>query len=310
MNIINNKTSSCKESKRLINVLRDILNKENKVSYDEFKEIVSDFVLKLMYFYLYRNDLLDHKKFNNYSFEIKDVNRPIDGVYMPFDTKIIIDEKCIKRLYNGEILALTSLFHELTHFKVDVDLYTHKPDFDLYRILKEDLLQISTIEEIDDFKVKDESKREKYYRSNYDLHSEEVYSNIISYVYLLRFLDYASISLDSQMVKYIKQTADIQNDNWNNYERNFVYVSSLNDNYLGLYDAFDFVIQYNKDWISEYPMLSYEYYLDNSGRVVKRNDEELLDILNEEESPVVKEFINDIIDQRRKLSLEKEKKLN
>ena len=310
MNIINNKTSSCKESKRLINVLRDILNKENKVSYDEFKEIVSDFVLKLMYFYLYRNDLLNDEKFSNYSFEIKDMNRQVDGVYMPFNTKIVMDEKCIKRLYNGEIFALSSLFHELTHFKVDVDLYTHKPDFDLYRILKEDLLQSSTIEEMDDFKGKDEGERKNYYRTNYDLHSEEVYSNIISYVYLLRFLDYALISLDSQMVKYIKQIADNQNDNWNNYERNFVYVSSLNDNYLGLYDAFDFVIQYNKDWISEYAMLSYEYYLDNSGRVVKRTDEELLDILNEEESPVVKEFINDIIDQRRKLSLEKEKKLN
>lgn len=60
---------------------------------------------------------------------------------------------------------------------------------------------------------------------------------------------------------------------------------------MNINDAFDLQLKYNKKWLEEYPLLKIEYYIDESGNIVKRNIEELREVLKIETDNKRKEFI-------------------
>ena len=78
---------------------------------------------------------------------------------------------------------------------------------------------------------------------------------------------------------------------WNNEKRDVSMVIDINDNYMNINDAFDFQLRDNKKWLEEYPLLKIEYYIDEYGNIVKRNIQELRELLKIETDNKKKEFI-------------------
>ena len=78
---------------------------------------------------------------------------------------------------------------------------------------------------------------------------------------------------------------------WNNEKRDVSMVIDINDNYMNINDAFDFQLRDNKKWLEEYPLLKIEYYIDEYGNIVKRNFQELRELLKIETDNKRKEFI-------------------
>lgn len=78
---------------------------------------------------------------------------------------------------------------------------------------------------------------------------------------------------------------------WNNETRDLTRVSDFNYNYMSINNIFDFQLRYNKKWLEEYPLLKIEYYMDESGNIVKRNIGELREVLKIETDNKRKEFI-------------------
>lgn len=60
---------------------------------------------------------------------------------------------------------------------------------------------------------------------------------------------------------------------------------------MNINDIFDFQLRYNKKWLEEYQLLKIEYYVDEHGNIVKRNIEELRELLKIEKDNKRKEFI-------------------
>lgn len=78
-------------------------------------------------------------------------------------------------------------------------------------------------------------------------------------------LDYSNLKkLD--LLNYI---LELEN-NWNNYNRDSSHITCFNDNQIILYEAFEYQLNYNKNWLQEFPILKYEYYLDKDNNLIKR----------------------------------------
>ena len=60
---------------------------------------------------------------------------------------------------------------------------------------------------------------------------------------------------------------------------------------MNINDIFDFQLRYNKKWLEEYQLLKIEYYVDEHGNIIKRNIEELRELLKIEKDNKRKKFI-------------------
>ena len=136
MNLLNLKIIKNQDFKDLINALKDINNKTKvTISNHEFKELLINFFYAIMKSYLTKSNLLDNKNYQNFSFQIQELPRNIDGKYVIKESTIIINESIILDIYHGNFHNLKTIFHELNHFKVDCDLENSIPNINLYRIL-------------------------------------------------------------------------------------------------------------------------------------------------------------------------------
>lgn len=298
MNLLNLKIIKNQDFKDLINALKDINNKTKvTISYHEFKELLINFFYAIMKSYLTKSNLLDNKNYQNFSFQIQELPRNIDGKYVIKESTIIINESIILDIYHGNLHNLKTIFHELNHFKIDCDLENSIPNINLYRILKEKLLYSSTIEPEDYYKTK-EAKSIDYYDSNYNLYSCEIMVELNAIKDLLLFftlieLDYSNLK-ELDLLNYI---LELEN-NWNNYNRDSSHVTCFNDNQINLYEAFEYQLNYNKNWLQEFPILKYEYYLDKDNNLIKRTIPELIILLKNETDSKIQKFLYKLINSR------------
>ena len=73
------------------------------------------------------------------------VNRSTN--YSPkFSATILLDKKVINDIYLGKINSMTTIFHELNHFKVLYDIKLGRITIDLIRCIKEQLLREKSLE--------------------------------------------------------------------------------------------------------------------------------------------------------------------
>lgn len=272
------------------------------ISYNEFKETIEAFVEKIMREYL---ENTDYYYILSRCIIKSNLIKKIRGEYESENNTIIINEDVIKKIYDGEILELITIFHELNHFKVLFDLRLEKINFNLIRIAKEKLISLSEDDGIKDIK-KDEFGLEnsQYYVDNYDLHSEELFVDNEAIKDFIYFCQLAGIQLGQSDLDYLENRTSSNFKFYENYLRDFRSNINFNSNYLDFEEAFDMIIRKKPEWI-QCPQLKIEYYLDENGQVKRRNKEELLQLQSSTDDEEIKQVIQEILEREGKKRLDK-----
>lgn len=280
MELINKNIVNNRYFKVVDKVIRDILHKRKKDTvYEAFKSHLIFLGESIMKNYLEETGLIKDERFEKIRFSSGNLSGKILGSH--YEGNIVIDEKVIVGLYNGKLDMLEAFFHELNHFKIYCDIEVGTPNICLYRILKEQLIR--------------ESIGTQYYDTNYSLYSEEIYVEFLALMDFLKFIKLIEHKrFDTVFDELIGATStrlkDIIN-RWSNETRNLYRVINFNNDYMNINDIFDLQLRDNKKWLEEYPLLKIEYYIDESGNIVKRNIGELRELLKIETDNKRKEFI-------------------
>ena len=283
------------------------LNKEELrpvISYDEFKETIKAFVEKIMGTLLENTDYYKDK----YSCTFKQMRLSDRGKFSPKNNEITINEDVIEKLYYGNLSEMITIFHELNHFKIKYELKSGKINQDLVRIVKEELLRISSS---DPFDEKNTIKKgttyinDDYYECNYRVFSEEKVAEIDAIKNLIFFLKTAGINLSEPEMQELERRIANNNRQYENYLRDLRYNFNFNSYFLDFEEAFDVMIIYNPDWL-KFPQLGIEYYQDENGKVKKRTIEQLQEMLNNETDEDKKQYINQLLTPNRQKRLSKQ----
>lgn len=156
-------------------------NKDNLkplILYDEFKETLTNFIEEIMNDYLIKFGNINEKG----SCEIVKFKKV--KAWDCIDTKIRLDEDIVKDIFLGNLTIFTP-YHELTHFKYNVDIASGKIYNELVRYFKERFDGITYIKGYNDF----------YYFLNYDCISNETLANMEGIYNLAKILDMMKIYL-------------------------------------------------------------------------------------------------------------------
>ena len=283
MELINKNIVNNRHFKIVEKVIRDILHKRKKDTvYEAFKSHLVFLGESIMKNYLEETGLIKDERFKKIRFSSGNLSGKILGSH--YEGNIVIDEKVIEGLYNGKLDMLETFFHELNHFKIYCDINMGIPNICLYRILKEKLVR----ESID-------KHNRNYYDTNYSLYSEEIYVEFLTLIDFLKFIKLIDHKrFDSVFDELIEATStrlkDIIN-RWSNETRNLYRVIHFNNDYMNINPIFDLQLRDHKKWSEEYPLLKIEYYIDEYGNIVKRNFQELRELLKIETDNKRKEFI-------------------
>ena len=283
MELINKNIVNNRHFKIVEKVIRDILHKRKKDTvYEAFKSHLIFLGESIMKNYLEETGLVKDERFKKNRFSSGNLSGKMLGCH--YEGNIVIDDKVIEGLYNGKLDMLETFFHELNHFKIYCDINMGIPNICLYRILKEKLVR----ESID-------KHNRNYYDTNYSLYSEETYVELLTLIDFLKFIKLVDSKRFDSVFDELREATSIRLksiiEKWNNENRDLSRVINFNDNYMNINDIFDFQLRYNKKWLEEYQLLKIEYYVDEHGNIVKRNIEELRELLKIEKDNKRKKFI-------------------
>lgn len=283
MELINKNIVNNRHFKIVEKVIRDTLHKRKiDTVYAAFESHLIFLGESIMKNYLEETELVKDERFKEIRFSSGKL--PSKRLGCHYKGNIVIDEKVIEGLYNGKLEMLEVFFHELNHFKIYCDINRGVPNIHLYRIVKEKL----TRESID-------KHDRNYYDANYSLYSEEIYVEFLALMDFLKFIKLVDPKRFDLRFYELREPINIKLKNiikrWNNEKRDVSMVIDINDNYMNINDAFDFQLRDNKKWLEEYPLLKIEYYIDEYGNIVKRNFQELRELLKIETDNKRKEFI-------------------
>lgn len=268
-------------------------NKTMAISYEEFKDKIISFGKTIMKNYAMQNNL--NKYANNLEFSIKRLPLRLRGSYISNENTVVINEDVIEKLYKGDILEMLTIFHELNHFKVYLDLKRENTSYKLIQMLKEKLLRYSI--NADEIRLSHNKGQQEdtYYKCNYALYREENYVQINGITDLLILVEKMGIELSEKQKKTLDKLLSTAMDNYTNYDRDFTYVLSFNNFHMSFEEAFDIVLKRHPKWLENFPVLKYEYYKDVEGKIVKRTTKELEELLNKQTQSETKGFIKYLI---------------
>lgn len=325
MNLICEKTLEKESGKKILNLIRDVIYGiekdkefcfEKLISYENFKNVIHDFILDVMKTFLKSNKIEDECVVY-----IKQLPKGTKGLFL--DNKkgnnfLVINECVIKELYDGDIEQFIVIFHELNHFKVKYDIRISEINDDIVRIIKEKLIRESSQDPFNEIgSIKSIKKgymyvNDDYYRSNYELYSEEVYANIKAqedYLFMLKSLT-KNPNIQADIINFFqseyKGTFEKNKKHYDNHQRDFRANFNFNSYFLSYEEAFDLLIKDNPNWL-QYPQIAIEYYKDENGIIHKRDESQLIELFNNTENLQQKEYIefliakNDTKDNKKKM---------
>lgn len=205
-------------------------NRHSTISYNSFKKNLEKFAREVMSTYL------SNTPFGNVSSYCIVTKHDYAGTFLDKDNinLIIINEDVVKEMYKGTIWAITTLLHELNHFKVKYDLKLGYINSDLIRILKERLISTSSTYPSFIKSCHHENTENKYYDNNYKYFSEENYVDMASLADFLYIIKNSKLKITKQqaygMYKLMKKKEsdysfhirDVSDNlNFNSYEVDF-----------------------------------------------------------------------------------------
>lgn len=205
------------------------------------------------------------------------------------------------------------MFHELYHYKVQVDIKKGIVNDEIAKCIKEGLLDnlSRNSDNINSFKTKGaycelHYSNNYYYTDNYRNYFEECLANISAYKTIKVFLILVAKINNYPMgsIEKAKEEFDNTYDGkileaeqlYENRIKNFVHTTlPINSYYADFDEIFDCFIKDNKKWL-EYEIISLEYVLDKeTGKVRKRTMEELYTL---KENSKYSDYIELLINKR------------
>ena len=254
------------------------------ISYDEFRQVLINFIEEIMRNYLIKMGFADYRG-KEPEVKIVDFKDNTNGDY--HYNMIRLDETIPWNIFLGNILVFFDACHELIHFKYNTDLHAEIINKNTVRVAKETLIRHDAETAAPIFKY-------DYYSDNYKFDSEEKLADIEGVELFRKIIEYMNITLtreDDLKLLNIYTNNRIQ---YHNYLRDFRSNIRFNNFFMDFEEAFDFLIRDNPEWCS-CPQLQIEYYQDGEGKVRKRTSEELQSILEREEDKDIKEYIQSLL---------------
>ena len=259
-------------------------NLEPIISYNEFKEILTNFIEEIMRNYLIKMDFAAYRG-KEPKVKIVDFNNNVTGDY--HYNSIRVSETIPGDIFKGNILAFFDVCHELIHFKYDADINAGIINKNIVRVAKERLIRHEAETAAPIFKY-------DYYSDNYKLDSEEKLANMEGVELFRKIIEYMNITLTREDDLKLLNISTNNRIQYHNYLRNFSNNLKFNNFFMDFEEAFDFLIRDNKDWCN-CPQLIIEYYQDEEGKVRKRTIEDLQYLLKIIDNEDIKKYIQSIL---------------
>lgn len=249
------------------------------ISYNEFKELLTNFIEEIMTNYL---KLLDIERKPIFKIE-----KLIRCLGCQQEEVIKSDEMVIREIYRGDIVNLVYICHELIHFKYWFAIVNYEVNKNIIDVLKEILIRHDGENRLNYFKY-------DYYNDNYSLERGEILADIEGVELLKHILRLMNIELTKTDLEKLNKIYNAMKRK--NYidKRNFTRCPISNNFYDTFNNWFDVIIKDHKEWLV-IEQLQIEYYLDEEGNVRKRTPEELLIMQEETENTDIKEYIKSIL---------------
>ena len=263
------------------------VNKDNLkpiISYDEFKEVLTNFIEEIMKNYLIKMGFADYRG-KEPEVKIVDFKDNTSGDY--HYNMIRLDETIPWNIFLGNILVFFDACHELIHFKYNTDLHAEIINKNTVRVAKETLIRHDAETAAPIFKY-------DYYSDNYKFDSEEKLADIEGVELFRKIIEYMNITLTREDEIKLLNIYTNNRIQYHNYLRDFRSNIRFNNFFMDFEEAFDFLIRDNPEWCS-CPQLQIEYYQDGEGKVRKRTSEELQSILEREDDKDIKEYIQSLL---------------
>ncbi len=212
---------------------------------------------------------------------------------------IFLNEKVVEKMYKKrDLSSLAVLFHELNHFKIKYDVKLGYFDENLVRVIKEELISKSPL--LPSFIKNCEYDKNTYYEDNYTFYSEEKLADLCALENLLFFMEKAVIHITEGQKQQINNLINQTTSQYRNYFRDVHNNMHFNSYVIDFEEAFDILIKDNPKWLEEYSQLQIEYYIDKNGKVLKRSDEQLKELLEMETNTYKKQYIEKLLNKKVK----------
>lgn len=267
-------------------------NSHSTVSYNSFKKNLEKFTHEVMNIYLVNTP------FENVTSYCLVTKHDYAGTFIDNLNLIIINEDVVKEMYKGTIWVITTLLHELNHFKVKYDLKLGYMNSDLVRILKERLISTSSTYPSFIKSCHYENTENKYYDNNYKYFSEENYVDMASLADFLYIIKNSKLKITKQQIYGMYKLMEKKESDYSFHIRDVSDNLNFNSYEVDFEEAFDLLVKDNPNWL-EHPQLQIEYYLDKDGKVRKRTAKQLQAILENEQNSEIKDYINYLLKPKK-----------
>ena len=145
-------------------------NLEPIILYNEFKEVLTNFIEEIMRYYLIKMNFADYRE-KEPKVKIVNFNDDTRGDYHYHYNMIRLDETIPLNIFKGNIIDFFAICHELIHFKYDTDINAGIINKNIARVVKEKLIRYEAETTAPIFEY-------DYYSDNYKFVSEEKLANM------------------------------------------------------------------------------------------------------------------------------------
>lgn len=231
------------------NILKDIVLGHQTVSYEEFEEYMINFIEGCM------------KEIGVTFCEpeciIEDLSEmKILGAADSYKT-VILDKKLLKELYNGKRLNLQIILHELAHIAQNLMIYAGDDSQMTIDIIKEKCL--NEFQESENKRILGDDIQKSYYHANYEVSILEANADKNSIELLIGYFRKINLEFTLEEKSILGLQIKMADSALKNRRRYMGGCVTINDYYLTLDEAFEFALQYNPQWLKEYPQLKKVY---------------------------------------------------
>lgn len=209
-------------------------------------------------------------------------------------TEIGLSEELVKRIYNKDKLSFFVILHELEKIYQNYLINVCLLDPNTIKILKEKLVL-----EID----REENTEEDYcgyYSNSCYTSTSEILATRYAYMDIIDIFDDIGISLSEKEKEYIVLQLELNRKLYEMTDGNTKNCVFVNGYDIDFDDYFEQVIYEHPEWIKDYPQLSFEFYVTEDGKVLKRDNIELMNLYRESEYEEEKKYIEYLIAHNKK----------
>ena len=209
-------------------------------------------------------------------------------------TEIGLSEELVKRIYNKDKLSFFVILHELEKIYQNYLINVCLLDPNTIKILKEKLVL-----EIDGEENTEEDYCSYYSNSCYTSTSE-ILAARYAYMDIIDIFDDIGISLSEKEKEYIVLQLELNRKLYEMTDGNTKNCVFVNGYDIDFDDYFEQVIYEHPEWIKDCPQLSFEFYVTEDGKVLKRDNIELMNLYRESEYEEEKKYIEYLIAHNKK----------